>query len=104
HPLRTVNPISFANNSNDPYLYTATMIRDGVRTAVTNGLTSGIFFAKAFDNAGAKTIADYAAYANNLIYPITIPGCAGQGKVFVGQRKESFAVNLGEVFDLVNLN
>ena len=22
HPLRTVNPISFANNSNDPYLYT----------------------------------------------------------------------------------
>src|SRR6185503_6288449 len=32
------------------------------------------------------------------------PGCAGQGKVFVGQRKESFAVNLGEVFDLVNLN
>ena len=26
------------------------------------------------------------------------------GRVFVGQRKESFAVNLGEIFDLVNLN
>ena len=103
HPLRTVNPISFANNSNDPYIYTVTVIRDGVRSPVSNGLTSGIFFAKAFDNAGSKTIADYAAYANNLIYPINIPGCDGQGKVFVGQRKESFAVNLGEVFDLVNV-
>ena len=103
HPLRTVNPISFANNSNDPYIYTVTAIRDGVRSPVLNALTSGIFFAKAFDNAGSKTIADYATYANNLIYPISIPGCAGQGKVFVGQRKESFAVNLGEVFDLVNV-
>jgi hypothetical protein len=103
HPLRTVNPISFANNSNDPYLYTVTVIRDGVRGAVVNALTSGIFFAKAFDNAGSKTFADYAAYANNLIYPITIPGCDAPGKVFVGQRKESFAVNLGEVFDLVNV-
>ncbi|MGH8708910.1 MAG: dihydrodipicolinate reductase C-terminal domain-containing protein, partial [Burkholderiales bacterium] len=45
---------------------------------------------------------DYASYANNLIYPIAIPGCTGQGKVFVGQRKESFGVNLGAVFDLVN--
>jgi hypothetical protein len=70
---------------------------------VINALTSGIFYAKAFDNAGPKTIADYAGYANNLIYPINIPGCAGQGRVFVGQRKESFAVNLGEVFDLVNV-
>jgi hypothetical protein len=103
HSLRTVNPISFANNSNDPYLYTVTVIRDGVRGAVLNALTGGIFFAKAFDNAGSKTFADYAAYANNLIYPISIPGCDGQGRVFVGQRKESFAVNLGEVFDLVNV-
>jgi hypothetical protein len=103
HPLRTINPISFANNSNDPYIYTVTMIRNGVRSSVLNGRTSGIFFAKAFDNAGSKTIPDYAAYANNLIYPINIPGC-GSGKVFVGQRREGFAVNLGEVFDLVNLN
>jgi len=31
-----------------------------------------------------------------------IPGCDVDGKVFVGQRKEAFAVNLGEIFDLVN--
>lgn len=35
----------------------------------------------------------------------TAPGCTGgtnQAKVFVGQRQEGFAVNLGTIFDLVN--
>ena len=31
-----------------------------------------------------------------------MPGCEKTGKVFVGQRDESFVVNLGQVFDLVN--
>ena len=30
-------------------------------------------------------------------------GCSGDGRMFVGQRKESFAVNLGEIFDLVGI-
>ena len=34
---------------------------------------------------------------------IDIPGCAQTGRVFVGQRKDGFAVNLGEIFDLVNI-
>ena len=42
-------------------------------------------------------------YADNHIYDIAIPGC-GNGRVFVGQRKDSFVVNLGETFDLVNLS
>jgi len=34
-----------------------------------------------------------------------MPGCnAGDGRVFVGQRKEPFFVNVGEIFDLVNTN
>jgi hypothetical protein len=33
-----------------------------------------------------------------------VPNCATPGRVFVGQRKDGFVVNLGEVFDLVNLN
>ncbi len=37
------------------------------------------------------------------MYPVTIPGCQ-PGRLFVGQRRESFFVNLGEVFDLVNTN
>ena len=36
------------------------------------------------------------------LYDVDIPGCDGTGRVFVGQRKESFAVNLGAIFDLVN--
>jgi hypothetical protein len=38
---------------------------------------------------------------------VTIPGCTPPAgtfpRAFVGQRKEGFAVNLGEIFDLVNI-
>jgi hypothetical protein len=105
HPLRTIAPIGFDSMSNETHQYTINVIRDGgAPQRVLNASTNGPFFAKAIDNIGAKTFADYAAYANNLITGITIPDCAAGGKVFVGQRKESFAVNLGEVFDLVNLD
>ena len=63
----------------------------------------GTSFTKPFDYAGTKTLPDYAAYANQFIYNTVIPGCAGQGRVFVGQRAEAFAVNLGPIFDLVNI-
>ena len=54
------------------------------------------------DNIGTKTIPDYTGYAAKHIYSVNIPGCGQPGKVFVGQRKEPFAVNLGTIFDLVN--
>ena len=57
------------------------------------------------DYIGQKSFvsdAAYAAYAGQYLYSITIPNCATPGRVFVGQRKEGFAVNLGETFDLVN--
>ena len=69
-------------------------------SAVTGGSTT---FTKPVDNIGNKSIPDYATYANQYIYDVNIPGCSAPGRVFVGQRKEGFAVNLGEVFDLVNL-
>src|SRR6185437_2698223 len=37
------------------------------------------------------------------IYTVNIPGCDHPGRVFVGQRREPFQVNLGKIFDLVNL-
>lgn len=77
--------------------------RSGQRAAVTNAADNTDTFIKPLDNIGNKSIADYASYANQFIYNVTIPGCTGQGRVFVGQRKEGFQVNLGEVFDLVNL-
>ena len=52
---------------------------------------------------GQKTIPDYEAYADQFIYDVEVPGCALPARVFAGQRAEAFAVNLGEVFDLVNL-
>ncbi|HSN85863.1 MAG TPA: DUF4331 domain-containing protein, partial [Thermoanaerobaculia bacterium] len=61
-------------------------------------------FGKPADNVGEKSIPDYDAYASNFIWDFEIPGCSTNGKVFVGQRKEPFAVNVGEIFDLVNLN
>jgi hypothetical protein len=57
---------------------------------------------KPADNIGQKSIPDYASYSGGFIHDINIPGC-GNGRVFVGQRKDSFAVNLGEIFDLVNI-
>jgi hypothetical protein len=61
-------------------------------------------FIKPQDNVGNKTFPDYDAYANQYVYEIDVPGSALSGRVFVGQRKDPFVINLGEVFDLVNFN
>ncbi|MBC7610788.1 MAG: DUF4331 domain-containing protein [Polaromonas sp.] len=79
--------------------------RKSAGVALTKTTGGSATFEKPVDNIGVKTIADYAAYAAKHIHTVTIPGCpAGkdQGKVFVGQRQDGFAVNLGPVFDLVN--
>lgn len=70
---------------------------------VTNASGGASRFGVPFDNIGKKSIPNYAAYAAAFIHTVDFPGC-GQGRVFAGQRKDPFAVNLGEVFDLVNLN
>ncbi|MEO5699908.1 MAG: DUF4331 domain-containing protein [Casimicrobiaceae bacterium] len=77
--------------------------RTGSKSAVMNWNTGGTTFAKPVDNIGNKTIKNYIAYANKHVYDVSIPGCAGSGRVFVGQRKDPFVVNLGEIFDLVNI-
>jgi hypothetical protein len=76
--------------------------RTGQRSVVTNAQGGSATFDKPVDNIGVKTIPNYAAYADKHIYSINIPGCSMPGKLFVGQRKEAFAVNLGTIFDLVN--
>ena len=77
--------------------------RTGERSSITNAATGERLFTKPTDNIGAKSIADYDAYAAAHVYEIAIPGCEQTGRVFVGQRKDSFVVNLGETFDLVNI-
>ena len=95
----------------DPHLqinetYTLTLVtgdrRTGTATPIVNATTGSATFDKPVDNIGEKTIADYPTYAAAHIYPITIPGCATAGRVFVGGRQDPFAVNLGVIFDQVD--
>ena len=109
-PLMNVGAISagHTDNLNVTESYTVTMVKGDRRTgagkAVTNTATGANSFVKPVDNIGNKSIPDYAAYAASHIYHVNIPGCGGTSKMFVGQRKDSFAINIGEVFDLVNTN
>lgn len=107
-PLRNIGPITSADDSDlcETEDYTVTLVtgdrRTGARANLTNASGGGVNFRKPVDNIGQKSIPDYAAYANQFIYNVNIPGCATAGRVFVGQRREGFAVNVGETFDLVN--
>ena len=107
-PLRNIGPISQANDPNlaETESYTVTQItgdpRSGTRATLTNGAGGGSTFVKPLDNIGFKSIPAYNNYANQFVYTVTIPGCSSPGRVFVGQREEAFAVNLGPTFDLVN--
>ena len=108
-PLSNIGPIdSTGKNLNITQSYTVELVsgdlRSGQVQAIGNATLGGSTFYKPMDNIGKKSIADYPGYAQNFIYDITIPGCAKAGRVFVGQRKDGFVVNLGEVFDLVNTN
>ena len=101
---------------NDPNLnvtesYGVTIVRGDRRTGTASAISKtggGATFEKPVDYIGVKTLGDtaaYAAYAGQHVHTVTVPGCpAGkdQGRVFVGQRQEGFAVNLGPIFDLVN--
>ncbi|HTF88735.1 MAG TPA: DUF4331 domain-containing protein [Planctomycetota bacterium] len=108
-PLRNIGPISAGNDSavNDIETYTVDCVFTNqghesivpIRNAANNEKT----FKKPIDNIGTKSIPDYHAYAAAHIYDIKLPD-GSIGRLFVGQRDDPFVVNLGEAFDLVNLN
>ena len=78
--------------------------RTGAATSITNEANGSAVFRKPVDRIGDKSIPNYPAYADEHIYDIRIPGCGLAGRMFVGQRREGFVVNLAEAFDLINLN
>ena len=83
--------------------YSLSVVRgQGRAERATDAATGADRFIKPVDNIGEKTIPQYAAYANQFIYNIRIPGCGTPGRVFVGQRKEPFVIAVGETFDLIN--
>ncbi|MBC8752235.1 DUF4331 domain-containing protein [Paraburkholderia sp. WC7.3b] len=111
-PLVQAGPVSVGDSSNLNVneTYTLKVLRgtdhDESGEVVTGpgGITT---FTKPTDFIGTKTfgsVSGYASYARQYVYTINIPGCGAPGRVFVGQRKESFAVALGKTFDLLNLN
>jgi hypothetical protein len=108
-PLSNIGPLSATSTAtqNVAETYTVTLVRGDRRTgepsALTDASTGSSTFAKPFDNIGAKSIPDYAAYAASFVHTVMIPGCGAPARLFVGQRMDGFVVNLGETFDLVNI-
>lgn len=118
-PLVNIGPISAADTANLNIIenYSVKVVRGdrrlGFSTAqdVTNAVAGVVpagsnVFEKPLDYIGARSIPDYAAYAAARMYTVNLPGCTvdatTQGRMFVGQRKDPFVINLGEIFDLVN--
>ena len=72
--------------------YSVTLVHDHHRTPVANGLIA------VPSNVGPRTMPDYASLAAQGTYDL------GNGiKVFAGQREDPFYIDLGGVFDTLNL-
>jgi hypothetical protein len=72
--------------------YTLTMIKEGSRTVIADGLIA------APSNIGPRTTPNYENLASQAIY--SLPGGI---RVFAGQRDDPFYIDLGAVFDTLNL-
>jgi hypothetical protein len=109
-PLIQAGAVSNLNdaNLNLNETYSVNVVRGDRRKGMVQAVSKtsgGTVLEKPVDYIGVKTLgnaAAYEAYAQKHIHTVNIPGCAMPAKVFVGQRQEGFAVNLGTVFDLVN--
>jgi len=105
-PLLATGPVT-AGNTATLHLdqsYGITLKSGGGQVALQENGSGNTSFVKPQDNVGNKTFPDYDGYVDQYVYEIDVPGSDLPGRVFVGQRKDPFVVNLGEVFDLVNFN
>ncbi|MGI9302228.1 MAG: DUF4331 domain-containing protein [Gammaproteobacteria bacterium] len=115
--LKNIGGLSNGDNSavlNFNESYTLTTVQGDRRSGIATTVGT---FAKPYDNVGDKTFGgapgsvDYDSYVasltnsgqayNDVTFDLC-PAGAQSGRVFAGQRKESFSIDLGEVFDLVN--
>ncbi|MGF1509705.1 MAG: DUF4331 domain-containing protein [Myxococcota bacterium] len=115
-PLRNIGPISSGDTSNlnGQESYRMWVVegdrRTGNRTPITEDGSDNAEFIKPYDFIGTKTFgspAGYEDYADDFIFEIDVPvddaDCSAPARVFVGQRAEAFFINLGRIFDLVNI-
>lgn len=96
-PVVAVPPVTALDGAGSDGLtfrqrYSVTKVQGGVRT----NLGSAPMYAVP-SNMGPLTMPDYEALAASGIYNI-----GGGGRVFAGQRDETFYIDLGAVFDTVN--
>lgn len=120
--MRPNVPVAFANVG-DPRdrtklsvleTFTVNLVQGPRRTGTVQPILSadgGTTFIKPFDYVGRKSFGNtdggdtnYENYANSFIQTIALPlpNCNTPARMFVGQRAEGFAVNVGPIFDLVN--
>ena len=105
-PIALVNdgPITTADSPNQNVVeaYTISLITGaGGKETLLSSPSGQQLFQKPYDRIGDKSMPNYVSYAASFTYDIAVPGC-GTARVFVGQRKDPFVVNLGETFDLLN--
>jgi hypothetical protein len=83
--------------------------RTGTATAISAASGGATSFSVPVDYVGNTTFgnaAAYETYAQQFVQEVSIPGCTPPSgtnpRVWVGQRAEGFAVNLGVTFDLLD--
>eukprot|EP01090_Pellita_catalonica_P004596 TRINITY_DN1440_c0_g1_i1.p1 TRINITY_DN1440_c0_g1~~TRINITY_DN1440_c0_g1_i1.p1 ORF type:complete len:574 (-),score=106.46 TRINITY_DN1440_c0_g1_i1:118-1641(-) len=108
-PLKFAGPLSFGSEGAlNWFEYYHIMDESGANlTHPADSNLNPSTFRKPMDYAGENTFGDadaYEEYASNFFYPLELNTCSENARVFVGQRRESFPVNIGKIFDLVNLN
>jgi Domain of unknown function (DUF4331) len=111
-PLKNIGKISATDSSalNFRESYSLKLVRGdrsrGPETELMNQSNGTYRFGKPYDFVGNNTFGSpqaYERYARRFIHEVDLPNCSYPARVFVGQRDEPFVVNLGEIFDLVNL-
>lgn len=111
-PLIEAGPLGGANAPlNVKEQFTVDVVRGdrrgGKHDVAVNAATGGVFFDKPTDFIGAKSFGSvdaYNQYAAKYVQTVNVRGCATPGRVFVGQRRDPFAIALGKFFDLLNIN
>jgi hypothetical protein len=101
-----------STNANLHETFSVKMVKGDRRTGTASDVTLASnaatkSFRKPLDYIGQKSFgapSAYETYARKHIYDVKLDGCAVNARVFVGQRRETFAVNLGVIFDLVNVD
>ena len=118
-PLKNIGPLGTGDNRsvlnvNDTFVVGT--VRGDRRSAspewASRPESGERIFAKPFDNIGQKSIpVGYENYASSVTnsgrvyYDVEFAQCPEgkrEARVFAGQRKDSFSIALGEIFDLVN--